>query len=802
MKLSTIAVFIALLISSLSLAQSKGNYNLKGAVVDSGTGKGLPGANIIILSRKDNHMITGTTADKRGFFSIDKIPVSIVKVKLSMMGYQTKLIDSLSLENTSQIGIIRLKAGSIELPEVVVKSIKPMIEFKVDKQVINMDQVPGSTGSVTDALKNTGIVDVDPQTNNISVRGQSVKLEMDGHPFEMPANMLAQMPASMVNQVEVILSPGAKESAEGGAYILNIITKKTKFKNFNGSISLNSSTNKRNYGGINFNYKINKINLFTSFFGGYGEYSNLGNADKLNYNSPDYHNILSYSENKMNAYSGYFKIGIDYDLDKYNSFTFYGTLNKFKYNSNGSNLSSVENQYMVEQYNYSNNQNSEFQWNNYSLYGFYKRKFQKKDEELTFDAYVTNIGNPSTSKLNTGYSYMLASPQLHNSYTDQKATTVIFKTNYIYPSDIGKFETGYNFSYRNRTENYNALDFSYIYNNWLDSLNLSNLFEYKENIHAAYLTYSNNFGKFGIKGGVRVEDLISHGKQVTTNESFSENYLNFFPNLNLSYKLSSLFQLTLNMYRRVRYPPMYFLNPFKQYNGPNSYTQGNPVIKPYFINSYAINLSQYISVYYVFSTGLFDYAMTTVQDSITFNSPINLSSNKTYGFELTLPYYNSPAMPFHLPGFISMFNAKFGYNYRKRVGSYLNEDMSDWGYYKWFNVTLGLRLWYDINANVSFRYTPETKSKRYIKNQTTNLSLYLSKNLLSRKLKISLYISDLLNTNDYSRQTFGTDFYYSSNFSIRNSRSIMLGITYMINNYKPRNDKKIDDSRDASNKEL
>ena len=57
-----------------------------------------------------------------------------------------------------------------------------------------------------------------------------MKLQMDGHDYAMPGEMLAQLPASMIDQVEVILAPGAKESAEGGTYILNLITKKNKFE--------------------------------------------------------------------------------------------------------------------------------------------------------------------------------------------------------------------------------------------------------------------------------------------------------------------------------------------------------------------------------------------------------------------------------------------------------------------------------------------------------------------------------------------------------------------------------------------
>ena len=556
---------------------------------------------------------------------------------------------------------------------------KPMIKFEVDKQVINMDKVPGNSGSVTDALKNTGVVEVDPQSNAITVRGQAVKLQMDGHPFEMPDNMLAQMPASMVDQVEVILSPSAKESAEGGTYILNLITKKNDFDNFNGSISLNTSTNSRNYGGININYKSGKFNFFTAFFGSIFDSRNNSNSEKFNYNSSNLYYLKSDNSAKYNGNSGYLKMGFDYDFDKSNSITFFGTYSGSKYTGDYNNNSFAYNNNLLSQYNYLNSSGMDYKWGVYSLYGFYKRKFEKKGEELTVDGYFTNISSPQTQELVTTYSYNQNYPHLHNTTTDESGKTFIFKADYTLPTDIGKFETGYNLTTRDRDNNYNALDYSYGSNTWTDSLNLDNLFNYKETVHALYLTYSNHFGKIGLKTGLRTEDLKSEGHQITTGENFSENFLSFFPNINISYKFNSTFQLIINAFRRVRYPPLYYVNPFKIYNGPNSYSTGNPSIKPYFINSYSISLSQYINAYYVFSTGLFETVRTNVDDSVSYSSPINFSSSKTYGFELTLPYYNSPSMPIHLPDFISMLNIKYGYNYRKRLGTYLNEDLSDWG---------------------------------------------------------------------------------------------------------------------------
>jgi len=805
MKTLTALVLCLVFMTFQNLAQEKGSYSLTGMVADSVLGTGLANANVTIISRKDGSTLTGATTNAKGYFTIDKIKESVVRAKFSMLGYQTKVIDSLSLENTSRIGLIRLRATNILMPEVVVKTIKPMIEFKIDKQVINIDQVPGSTGSLTDALKNTGLVDVDPQSNSISVRGQAVKLEMDGHPYEMPDNMLSQLPASMVDQVEVILSPGARESAEGGTYILNIVTKKNNFDNFSGSVSMNTSSNNRNYGGLNFNYKVKKLNFFASSFGYFGNYSNNSTSEKDNYNSTSFHYLNSNSSGSGNGIFGNAKLGFDYDLDANNTFTFFGSYNKNKYNFSSINSSLVENYLAAPEYSYNNNVTSDYTWNDFTLYAFYKKKFDKPSpqsaqpaSELTFDAYFSNIYSPSTSNLNTVYSYQAGAPQLHNSGTMGNANTFIFKAEYVHPSEIGRFEGGYNLTYRNRQNDNNAVDFSYLTNSWTDSLKLSNLFKYRETIHAGYVTYSKDFGKFGVKTGLRMEDLSAAGDQITSNENFSHNFLNFFPNMNLSYKLSEMFQLTFNAFRRVRYPELYYINPYKSYNGPNSYSAGNPDIQPYYTNSYAVGLSQYINVYYNSSAGLYQYVTANFQDSITYSSPVNLSSNKVYGVDLTLPYYNSPMALFHLPDFITMFNIRFTYMYSKTTGSYLNEDLSDWGYSKSLNASVGVKLWYDIEASMYLYFTPKTESKRYFSNQTSYFSVFFSKSFLNKNLKVNLYITDILNSNKYNRQTFGTDYYMQSNYTMLNSRGISIGFTYMLNNYKDRHDRNVDDGRDAS----
>lgn len=791
---------MVLLACNLAFAQKEsGNFKLLGVVVDSASGNGIKDANILILSRTDNKNLGGAATDKSGKFIVDNITQNNVRVKFSMVGYQTKVIDSLSLENISRLGVIKLKPTLYEIPEIVIKTIKPMIETHVDKQVINIDQVPAGSGSLTDVLKNSGAVDVDPQTNAITVRGEAVKIQMDGRPYEMPADMLAQLPANTAEQVEVILAPSAKESAEGGTYILNIISKKNILESYSGSASLNTSTNKRFFGGLNLNYKTSKLNIFSSFFGANVEYITSGVNEKVNFNSNSFHDQKSTSNNSSKFSGGFYKLGIDYTFDENNSVTFTGQYNGFTGNSEAKNSNFVYDNSSTELYNFASKNLYKRNQDYVSLYGFYKRKFDTKGKELTIDVLFTRLRNPINTNLELNYSnknYL----QMQNSTTSDNPKTFVLKTEFVTPTEIGKLETGYNLTLRDRDNNYNTLDYLNATNTWVDTSQLSNYFKYKENINAVYLTYSNSFGKFEVKTGVRMENLNTEGDQLTTHDSFLGHFLNFFPNFNLSYKINDLFQLTFNTFKRVNYPNLNFLNPFKKYSGPNDYSAGNPKIQPQYTTSYSIKLSPFLDAYYVHFTNNINYATAVINDSVSYSSPINLSSINMYGVELTLPYYNTPMSPIHLPDFISMCNVQFGYTYRQQYGQYLNEDLTYSYESKWINLNLGLNLWYDVSANLMFRYRPENSNAKGYNNETKEMALSFSKSLMDQKLKINFSISDLLNSQKYINKTYGNTYYSSSTYLPNNTRSISIGITYMFNDYKERRDRNIDDGRDGGNK--
>ena len=128
---------------------------------------------------------------------------------------------------------------------------------------------------------------------NISLKGkQGVIVMLDGKPTYLSAadlaNVLKNMPAAALDQIEIMTNPPAKYDASGNSGIINIKTKKSRSDGFNGSITAGGTMGlyKRNDSwltpvkqttSLNLNYRKGKLNLFGNYNFNYRE----GKADLI-----------------------------------------------------------------------------------------------------------------------------------------------------------------------------------------------------------------------------------------------------------------------------------------------------------------------------------------------------------------------------------------------------------------------------------------------------------------------------------------------------------------------------------------
>jgi outer membrane receptor protein involved in Fe transport len=164
---------------------------------------------------------------------------------------------------------------------------------------------------------------------------------------------------------------------------------------------------------------------------------------------------------------------------------------------------------------------------------------------------------------------------------------------------------------------------------------------YEENINAAYVNLSGSLSKkWSGQLGLRLENTVAKGNQVTTKETFDRNYTQLFPTAFLQYTADPKNSFVLNYGRRIRRPNYESLNPFIEFLDRYTYQQGNPNLRPQF--SHNIELSH---TFKGFLTTTLNYTQTNdiIQQVIeqnhstneTFVKQANIAKQRQYGIAVS-----------------------------------------------------------------------------------------------------------------------------------------------------------------------
>ncbi|MEI9946556.1 MAG: TonB-dependent receptor [Chitinophagaceae bacterium] len=667
-KILILLTIVVTALSSVSHAQIK-NGKVTGTVIDGNT-KIIESATITLLKAKDSSVAKISVADKTGTYVFEAVPEGKYFVSVSAIGHQKGFSAPFDVNATSAVVTVKtieLIPQATSLGEVSVTSKKPLIEQKLDRTIVNVEASITNVGnSALEVLEKAPGVSID-KDGNISLKGRAgVSIYIDGRPSYLSgadlANMLRNMNASQLEQIEIMTNPPAKYEAAGNSGVINIKTKKNKQFGFNGSIT--SGYTQGNYArfneGVNFNYRKNKVNLFSSL-----NYNRNHRKEQLDFKrnfrdetSKDIKSIFDQSsimENQGNYYSG--KVGVDYSASKkttlgivlssyYNPSTWESRTNTFLYDPN----------YVMTKKVISLTQNKE-KWKNYSGNFNFRHVFDSAGQELTTDldliAYRSTSVQPlySTDYDPAGNKMRPTDTLLGN--LPQDITIYSGKMDYTLPLKKGaKFEAGIKTSYV-KTDN------DAVYNNiendqeQLDSAR-RNHFIYTENINAAYVNYSRKLGKkWSGQFGLRLENTnakghstgyefnIAQNKFVPFDTTFKRNYTQLFPTAYVQYSMNEKNQFVINYGRRINRPGYSDLNPFIHFLDRYTYEQGNPNLKPQF--SHNIELSH---TYAGYLTTTLNYSTTTdiIQDVLeqheatneTFIKKANIASRKQVGISVSV----------------------------------------------------------------------------------------------------------------------------------------------------------------------
>ena len=214
-----------------SSAWSQMTARITGSVKD-GQGNVISAATVSLHRAKDSGLVKVAISDKQGIYEFLKVKEGSYFISATSVGFVKSNSSVLNIKSAEhQVPELALSPVSKNMNNVTVTARKPFVETMLDRTVVNVDASPTSAGSTALELleKSPGVM-----VNNdgaISLRGkQGVIVMMDGKPTYLSAadlaTMLRNMPASALDQIEIMTNPSSKYDASGNSGIINIKTKK------------------------------------------------------------------------------------------------------------------------------------------------------------------------------------------------------------------------------------------------------------------------------------------------------------------------------------------------------------------------------------------------------------------------------------------------------------------------------------------------------------------------------------------------------------------------------------------------
>ncbi|HQB79417.1 MAG TPA: carboxypeptidase regulatory-like domain-containing protein, partial [Tenuifilaceae bacterium] len=249
---------------------------IKGFVYDSLAKQPLEYATISLTSTTTGKVVTGTITDNSGFFRIKGLEFGIYNVEITFIGYNAKNLGQVKVtgkEREIDLGQIHLTPNINEMDEVVVVADRPTMTYKIDKKVINVSQQHTSaSGTAVELLESIPSITVSID-GDVSLRGStSFSVLIDGKPSVLSASdVLAQIPASQIENIEIITNPSAKFDPDGVAGIINIIMKKNRLQGVSGIANINVGTQNQYGADVLLTYRKEKFNYFLGV-----DYNNRG----------------------------------------------------------------------------------------------------------------------------------------------------------------------------------------------------------------------------------------------------------------------------------------------------------------------------------------------------------------------------------------------------------------------------------------------------------------------------------------------------------------------------------------------
>ncbi len=760
MKLFTTIILLGFIFLLPFLAVSQQNQSkgkIKGTLIDQTSKEPLPFATIGIYSEKDS-LVGGGISDEEGKYTVD-VPFGRFYALIEFMGFEAVKSDFFTLtreKSNHDLGETGLSVTAADLNEVVVQGEKTIMELSLDKRIFNVGKdLANAGGNASDILMNLPSVAVDPD-GNVSLRGSSnVRILIDGKPSGLVSfkgsSGLRQLPANMVERVEVITNPSARYEAEGMAGVINIILKKDSKQGFNGSFELIAGYPVNTGFTTNLNYRHNRINWFINYGLAYRRTPGISELYQEVYNEDGTTSILNQNNSStVTGLNNNLRGGLDYYFNE-NSIL---TLSYLWRRSDAHRITDIRYEDYLNSfddylgYSLRRQDETEAEPNKEAIVN-YKRTFAEKGHELTASFTYLNYWERS-DQLFTENSFSAqgaAIPEdalIQTSLNDEYENQYLLQMDYVKPfATKGKIESGIRTSFREMKNDYLVQEQNET-GDFVTLPGLDNIFLYNENILAAYGIVGNETGKWSYQGGLRAEYTDVETILVETNENNPRTYTNLFPSAHLTYNLTKENAFQLSYSKRVRRPVYNDLSPYVTFSDQRNFFSGNPDLDPEFTDAFELGHIKYFEKATLFSTVYFRNTVDKIErirqvqdDGFSVTAPVNLTGEKSFGVEFSGDYRVKDwwKLDFNANFFHARIDASnIGQTELRKTYSWLFRQTSRFTFGKGWDI--------QVRAN----YEARQKTAQGVRKGIFFLDLSASKRILEDRGTLILNVTDVFNS--------------------------------------------------------
>jgi len=742
-----------IVVFSLCLFSATAQHQLVGTVKDVADGSSVSYATVALL-RPDSTAVTGVITGDDGKFVLTNVAAGDYILQVSFIGYN-KVYRKVNVPSHSDLGDVSLTESATRMQEVVVTATRPLLENKADRYIVNVSGNIQSAGrDAMDILRNTPGVLVN-QNGGISVMGNSVQVWIDGRPSRMSGEQLHAFLNSMqggeIDRIEVITNPSSRYEAAGSGGIIDIRTKKGLQYGVNGTLTVGyrqGHTDRENVG-VNMNWRREKFNVFGNYSfnrSNYWEKISQVNVKQTPVGEITLANNVKATSINANI-NNTVRAGMDYFIDSNNIIgVIVNAYHNPKVKGNIKGRTDITPVYNGVIYSTADNNKIEGRDGirvnmNYQT-TFAKKAKQQFNLDMDYARFDSYSFQENANRYYSSDDVMIGAVEQFSNTNPQTINVYSAKIDYTQQPlwKDASMETGAKFS-QSITDN----DLKYeevVGDVWQQTPGKSNRFVYMEQISAAFVNVSQQFGNFNLQGGLRGEYTYSKGDQKTTGEVNDTSYFNLFPTFFVNYQASKKHNFGLSYSRRLSRPSYYDLNPFETTIDAYSFSKGNPYLTPEYTHNVHLShtFAQSLMTRIGYSHTVGKIMLTPVEEASTNRTGITRTN-----FGKSQDYFG---MANYRRQIVKIWTANItvqgGYvvsTSNEASGEFVNKGGS-----MYIHLNNNINITPTLSAELTGWYQSNVRVAYLVLQPRGNFSVGLRQTLLKNKMTLSLIVNDIFYT--------------------------------------------------------